>query len=181
MLAILAITLTASLVLTGQDLGTVAALRSMDSTSSIGWMLGVWGLSSGIGGLVYGSLKKHPPSYVLMALLAALTIPISLAQEKWLFVLLLFLSGFLCAPTLTAATADLTDSVPPSKRGEALGLQGSAMTLGSAIGAPVVGFSIDHWGWGAAFVVAGGVGVAVAALGVLARQRGRRESAAVVG
>ena len=176
--AILVISVATTIVLTGADLGTVAALRSMDSTSSIGWVLGLWGLSSAIGGIVYGALKVRPPSYVLMALLAATTIPVAFADNRTVFAILLFLSGFFCAPTITATVDDLSRAVPTSRRGEAMGWHGSAMTTGSAIGAPVAGFAIDHGGWEAAFEVVGGIGVVVVVIGFVARSR-RRARAAV--
>lgn len=168
--AVLVTGATATVVLNGADLGTVAALRSMQATGSIGWVLGLWGLSSALGGLIYGALAKPPPSYVLIALLAATTVPIALADGRMVFAFLLFLSGFFCAPTITATVADLARSVPASRRGEAMGWHGSAMTMGGAIGAPVAGFAIDQAGWQAAFVVVGTIGVAVAAIGMVVRR-----------
>ena len=106
-------------------------------------------------------------------MLAATTIPIALADGPVAFAALLFLSGFFCAPTITATVADLARSVPASRRGEAMGWHGSAMTTGGAIGAPVAGFAIDQAGWQAAFVVVGTIGVAVAMIGVVIR-RARR-------
>jgi MFS family permease len=158
-------------VLTGEDLGTVAALRDMGHATSIGWVLALWGLSSAIGGIVFGTLKQHPPSYVLMALLVATTVPVAFADNRWVFAGLLFLSGFFCAPTVTATSADLSRAVPPHRLGEAMGLQGSAFTTGGAIGAPVVGFAIDHGGWQSAFLVVGAIGTLVSLAGVLARRR----------
>ena len=60
---------------------------------------------------------------------------------------------------------------PPAARGEATGLQSSAFTLGSAAGAPLVGFVVDHAspGWG--FAIAGIGGVLVAALAWLLSTR----------
>lgn len=168
-IAILVTSATATVVLNGADLGTVAALRSMDATASIGWVLGLWGLSSALGGLLYGALSKPPPSYTLIAVLAAATIPVALAQDEFGFAVLLFLSGFFCAPTITATVADLTRSVSASRRGEAMGWHGSAMTTGGAIGAPLAGFAIDRAGWEAAFVVVGAAGVVVAVLGWVLR------------
>lgn len=172
-IAILAISLTVSIVLTGEDLGTVAALREMGHASSIGWVLALWGLSSAIGGIVYGTLKRHPPSYILMALLVVTTVPIAFADNRWVFAGLLFLSGFFCSPTITATADDLSRAVPPTRLGEAMGMHGSALTTGGAIGAPVVGFAIDHGGWQSGFLVVGAIGALVSVAGVLARRRRR--------
>jgi MFS family permease len=48
------------------------------------------------------------------------------------------------------------------------------MTAGSALGAPVAGLAIDHWGWGGGFVIVSLVGVAVAIVGSGATRTYRR-------
>jgi MFS family permease len=57
---VLALSVAATVILTGEDLGTVAALRSMDHTTSIGWVLARWGLGSAIGGILYGAPTELP-------------------------------------------------------------------------------------------------------------------------
>ena len=171
---ILVVSLSATIVLTGEDLGTVAALRSMDHTSSIGWVLGLWGLSSAIGGILYGVATRHPPSSMLIALLAVSTLLVPLAQDRWQFAVLLFLTGFFCAPTITATVDDLSRAVPLSVRGEALGWHGSALTLGSATGAPLVGLAIDAGGWRSGFVLTGAVGLMISVMTYAVTARLRR-------
>jgi MFS family permease len=79
----------------------------------------------------------------------------------------------LCAPTVTATVEQLSRLVPESHRGEMMGWHGSAMTAGSAVGAPVAGFAIDHGGWQWGFVVVSALGVAIAGLGALVSRRRR--------
>ncbi len=67
--------------------------------------------------------------------------------------MLITVSGFLCAPTITATVEQLSRLVPERFRGEMMGWHGSAMTAGSALGAPLAGFAIDHGGWQWGFVV----------------------------
>ena len=144
-LAVLAACVGATLVLTATDVAVVAALRDMGHQSWIGWELALWGFGSAVGGLVYGALHRSIPAGVLLALLAATTIPLGWANNALTLAVLLVVSGFFCAPTLTATVDTLSRSVPERVRGEALGWHGSALTTGGALGAPLAGIAVDHW------------------------------------
>jgi MFS family permease len=173
-LAVLGAGAASTLVLTGTDLGIVAALRSMDEQPSIGWVMAVWGLGSAIGALVYGALQRPIPVFVLLLALSLLTLPAALANGALMLAALLFVAGLLCAPTITATVDHLSRIVPVNVRGEAMGWHGSAMTFGSAIGAPVAGVAIDHQGWEAGFLLTAAVGALVAVVGLVAIARRSR-------
>jgi MFS family permease len=57
-----------------------------------------------------------------------------------------------------------------------MGWQGTSMTIGSGLGAPLAGFATDRWGPGAGYVAAGAVGIGLAALagGIALSFAGRR-------
>src|SRR4051794_3874896 len=167
-LAVLAMSTAIVLVLTGTDVGVVAALRHMQHQSWIGWELAVWGLGSAVGGAVYGALRRGLPVPLLLALLAGTTLPVILARDAVVMAVLLFVAGLFCAPTITAAVEALSRAVPERVRGEALGWHGSAMTTGGAIGAPLAGLAIDRSGWHGGFVLPSLIGLGVAGLGLLA-------------
>ena len=118
-----------------------------------------------IGGLVYGMLHRSIPAFLLLGGLSLTTIPIAFAPSVWPLAVLGFVAGLLCAPTITATVDQLSRVVPTAARGEAIGWHGSAMTAGSALGAPVAGLAIDQWGWGGGFVAVSLVGLAVAMAG----------------
>lgn len=173
-MAVLAACAAATIVLTGTDVGVVAALRHMNHQSWIGWELAVWGLGSAVGGLIYGALHRTLPAALLLALLAGTTIPIIAAREPIMLAVLLFVSGLFCAPTLTATVDALSRVVPERVRGEAFGWHGSALTAGSAAGAPLAGVAIDRIGWHGGFVLPGAIGLCAALVllvGVAARRR----------
>ncbi|MGW5238944.1 MFS transporter [Monashia sp. NPDC004114] len=164
--------LCSTLVLSGTDVSIVAALRSFGQTSSIGWVLALWGAGSLVGGLVYGAWHRSISVFWLLAGLAATTAPVALASGVPAFAVLITISGLLCAPTITATVEQLSRLVPERHRGEMMGWHGSAMTAGSAIGAPVAGFAIDRGGWQWGFVVVSALGVVIAGLGlVVSRHR----------
>lgn len=160
---LLAGTFTASLILIAEDLGTVAAMRDFDRTALLGLVMAMWALGSLLGALIYGALNSHPSTAVMLVLLGATTVLTAFAWDPISFTVLLLLSGFFCAPTLTAALEAITSNVPSSVRGEVMGWHGSAITLGSAVGAPTAGFAIDLVGWHGGFVLGGGLGLIIAA------------------
>lgn len=139
----------ATIALMATDLGIVAQLRELDEVSSVWIGYGMWGLASLVGGLVYGSLHTSiRPTYLLLAL-GLTTIPIGLASQVWSLGLWVIPAGLLCAPTITAAGEWIAKLVPERRRGEAMGWQGTAFTLGGATSAPLVGSAIDGVGaWG---------------------------------
>lgn len=186
-LLVLAAAMTATIVLTGSDVGAIAALRAMGHEPSIGVILAAWGLGSAIGGLIYGGMRRSVSAFTLLGLLGLATLPLALAGGPVSFAILIFVAGLFCAPTITATVDQLSRSVPARVRGEAMGWHGSALTGGSALGAPLAGFAIDHGGWPVGLAVVGGIGVAVALAGLgllLLRARRRRpagQSAVAVG
>lgn len=171
-IGVLAACVGATLVLTATDVAVVAALREMNHQSWIGWELALWGLGSAIGGLVYGALHRPIPAGALLAGLAGLTIPLGWANNGATLAVLLVIAGLCCAPTLTATVDTLSRAVPVSVRGEALGWHGSALTVGGAIGAPLAGVAVDHWGWPAGFVGPACISLVIAAALVVVTHRG---------
>ncbi|GAA6527026.1 MFS transporter [Intrasporangium sp. DVR] len=161
-------------VLTGTDVGVVAALRDFQRPESIGWVLALWGAGSLLGGLVYGAWHRSFSVFWLLGGLAVTTAPVALAAGVPSFAVLITICGVLCAPTITATVEQLSRLVPESSRGEMMGWHGSAMTAGSALGAPLAGFAIDHGGWQWGFLTVSAIGLAVALAGAsTTRPRGR--------
>jgi MFS family permease len=174
--AVLLAAVCSTLVLSGTDVAVVAALRSFGATGSIGWVLALWGLGSLVGGLVYGAWHRSISVFWLLTGLAATTAPVALAAGVPSFAVLVTVCGLLCAPTVTATVEQLSRLVPERHRGEMMGWHGSAMTAGSALGAPIAGFAIDRGGWQWGFLVVSAIGLVVALAGALAphgRRRGR--------
>lgn len=177
-LAVLAASAAATIVLTGTDLGIVAGLRELGFPKAIGLVMAVWGLGSAVGAVVYGALHQPIPVFWLLLALGLVTVPAAFADGPVALAALLFVAGVLCAPTITATIDHLSRVVPSNMKGEAMGWHGSALTLGSALGAPIAGFAIDRRGWEAGFLVTAAVGILVGALGlVVIAWRGRSTGA----
>jgi MFS family permease len=154
LVGLLALSSAGTLVLGGTDVSVVAILREHGQVGWTGAVLSVWAAYSLVGGFAYGALSRSVSPLLLTVLLGLATIPVGLGGSRWwLLSLLLLPAGALCAPTL-AATADAVSRLAPaSVRGEAMGLHGSAITVGVALGAPLAGAVIDAsspvWGFAA--------------------------------
>lgn len=171
-----------TLVLAGTDVAVVAALREAGQLDWTGVVLALWGSYSLVGGFTYGALSRPLPSLSLAVLLGVVTIPVGLGTGQWwLLALVLLPSGALTAPTIAATADAVSRLVPASVRGEAIGLHGSAMTVGLALGAPLAGAVIDAsapaWGFAATGLL--GALIALAALPTGLRHRRSDAKAAI--
>jgi MFS family permease len=182
LIGVLGIGAGAIFILAGTEVAIVAQLRANGELSWTGLVVMMWAAGSAVGGLVYGSLKKSIPQVTLMAWLGVLTIPIGLAGGQWWLLLLALLpAAALCAPTVSATGEEVNKLAPVSVRGVAVGLQSSAFTVGAAIGAPLVGFVVDHAGPGWGFALAGVGGVLVAGAAALVTRQSAAKAPAEVG
>jgi MFS family permease len=140
-----------------------------------------WCGSSLLGGLVYGAAPRGVPPLALLLALAALTVPIGLAGTPLVLCLAVLPAGALCAPLISSTAEAVARLVPERVRGEAMGWHGSALTAGSAAGAPVAGFAIDSVAPWAGFGVVGALGAVLAVIGLtLVAARRRRSLVAAV-
>jgi MFS family permease len=163
LIGVLVIAAGAVFVLAGTEVSIVAQLRTHGELGWTGPVVVIWSAASAVGGLVYGARHRSVGQLTLMAGLGLLTIPIGLAGGQWwLLAVALLPSAVLCAPTVAATGEQVARLAPVAVRGEATGLQSSAFTVGSALGAPFAGFVVDHSapGWGFAAAGIGGVLVA---------------------
>ncbi|WFE27029.1 MFS transporter [Solwaraspora sp. WMMD791] len=154
LLGVLAVGAASTLVLGGTDVALIAALRASDQLALSSVVLAAWGAYSLVGGFAYGAARRGMPPVGLMVALAVATIPVGLgAGSWWTLGLALAPAGLLCAPTIAATSDAVSRLAPAAVRGEAMGLHGSAMTVGMAVGAPLTGAVIDAstptWGFAA--------------------------------
>jgi MFS family permease len=173
LLAALAASCGAVFVLAGTEVAVVAALRGVGQVSWTGVVTIAMCVASATGGAIYGALRRGPGPLVLMSVLGLLAVPVGLAGGQWwVLCLALIPTSLMCAPTLTAITDRVSRLAPAAVRGEAMGLHSAALTLGGALGAPVVGTVVDHSSAAGGFAAAGLGGILIALLAVpLTRRR----------
>ena len=170
--------LAGGIVLAGTEVSLVAALRTFGHTELLGLVMTVWSAGSAVGGLIYGAWHRSIPASILLTGLAALTMPIAAATSVGALFAIVAVSGFFCAPLISATVDELNGRVPESVRGEAMGWHGSALTAGSSLGPPAIGIMLDAYGWRAGFLAAGAIGLVVAAIVVLVTAGRRRLASA---
>ncbi|WP_457949382.1 MFS transporter [Pseudarthrobacter sp. alpha12b] len=175
--ALFAVAAGAGMVLSGTDVGIVAALQTGGHQSEIGIVFVFWCAASVVGGLIYGAMHRPIPPVILLLGMAALTLPMAFAHDTWTLAFVSVLPGLLCAPVLSAASEKVAELVSEERRGEAMGWYGSALTAGVALGSPLAGIFIDVMGPSGGFVSVGAAGVVLCLVG-LALQRRRRKAAA---
>ena len=174
--AILAVTLAATLVLSGTDVTIVAVLRENGELTWSGLVMSLWAFYSLLGGFAYGTMHRRLPAVALLTPMAVLTLAVALGSAHWwLLAILLIPCGALCAPTITASADAVSRMTPASARGEAMGLHNSSLTVGVALGGPLAGLAADTLSpaWG--FIAVGGIGTLIA-LAVLPAELVHRRS-----
>jgi MFS family permease len=171
MIAVLVMAFGTTVLLSGTELAIVATLKAAGQVSWAGVVVVVYGVSSIIGGLVYGTLSRPLPTWLLLGLLALATVPAGLAHDwRWLCVAGTG-AGLLTAPTLSTVADAVSRLAPASVRGEATGLQTSALSAGFALGSPIAGGVIDLSAPAGGFAAAGLAGLATALAGCLLSRR----------
>ncbi|KJK48028.1 hypothetical protein UK23_18475 [Lentzea aerocolonigenes] len=158
--------------LAGMEVSAIASLEHIGKASWLGMVFFAMCAASIVGGLVYGGVKRVPSVLVLLVVMAVCEIPVGLGDGSvlWLCVLLIPMN-LVCAPLIAACGEQISRLAPPAARGLAMGLQGSAFTIGGAIGSPLAGVAIDNGGAPLGFAVVGVAGLLVAGVAwVLARQ-----------
>jgi MFS family permease len=182
-MAALAATMGATFALSGTDISLTASMRAFGHIELLGVVFAVWCLASLVGGFVYGTMPTNRDPLLLLLLLASLTVLLALAGSWWSLLLLTIPSGVFCAPLLASTAHVITSTVAPERRGRALGIHTSSLTLGNAAGAPLAGWAVDRWSPPAGFVTVGVLGtlIAVAALAASRRRQSKREPAPAMG
>ncbi|WP_211879049.1 MFS transporter [Pseudarthrobacter albicanus] len=178
--AVFAVAAGAGMILSGTDVGIVAALEGGSHQAEIGLVFLFWCGASVVGGILYGAMHRPIPPLLLLLGMSALTIPMAFAADTWTLSLLSLLPGLLCAPVLSAASEKVAELVDERRRGEAMGWYGSALTGGIALGAPLAGLFIDVVSPPAGFVAVGVAGVALCLAGLMLQHRRRRRLATIV-
>lgn len=176
--AVLLVTFASTFTVVGTDTALTAVMRDLGRVPLLGLVFAIWCLASLVGGFLYGASGHRFSPTLTLALLAVLCLPVAFAQSWWTLALLVVPTGLFCAPLIALTAGELVRITPTGVRGLVLGVHGSALTIGNAVGAPVTGLVVDAVDPRLGFVAIGVLGLALAGLAWLLDVRnGRRRTA----
>jgi predicted MFS family arabinose efflux permease len=152
------------------EVAVPALCQRAGSPSSTGFVFGLWGLGSLIGGAVASRLNAGPDPgrrvIVLLAGLAGGTLPLVFASDVASLAALIFLAGIAIAPALAAVHSLAGRLATRGTITEAYTWLGTGMGAGIAIGAALGGAVVEGSGTQWAFALsATALGVAAAVAG----------------
>ena len=106
--------------------------------------------------------RYGPKTPLLIGLvgLAAATLLFATGGPYWLLLLARFAQGIAGGASWVAALSLIAATTPFEKRGQAMGIAMSTITLGVLIGPPLAGFMVEHLGTASPFLLAAGVALA---------------------
>ena len=106
--------------------------------------------------------RYGPKTPLLISLvgLAAATLLFATGGPYWLLLLARFAQGIAGGASWVAALSLIAATTPFKKRGQAMGIAMSTITLGVLIGPPLAGFMVEHLGTASPFLLAAGVALA---------------------
>ena len=146
------------------DVASVAFAKAQGQPSAAGWVLALYALGSGIGGLAFGALKPALPLGRLLlcccAATAASSALIALAPNVIWLAAVMLLSGLSFAPTLIVAMEMVEKAVPRARLTESLTWLVTGIQLGVAGGASLCGLLTDAYGARAGLSLALAAGLA---------------------
>lgn len=153
------------------DVATVAVTEEAGREPLAGVLLGVMAFGSLLAGLWYGAQHFTGPIWQrfvigIVAIAAALWLFL-VANSLWLLAVVMFLVGFGIAPTLIGGNAIVHIVVPAERLTEGLTWVGTAVGVGFAIGTPIAGTLVDHYGGHMGYWVCIGGGLMAALVAVL--------------
>lgn len=145
--------------LSGSDLALMATLESANQLPWAAVVMAVCVASAFTGGLLYGSRERALSPALLVIGLGLCTIPIGFVAD-WRWMVFAFIpSAFLVAPAFSASAMVVGKLSDPGARATIMSIYGTAMMIGSALGAPLAGATFSAGTGLTAFAAVGAVGV----------------------
>lgn len=154
----------------GFEISLVGLMKSHGAIAWVGLVVSACGAYAVLGGLVFGTLRKTVPVWLVTLLLGVVTIPVGFVPDWRLLLLAVGPAAAFSAAAFTATANAVSQAAPPDRRGRAIGLYGAALAGGNAVGAPLAGAASTVGGPAVGFAVVGVLAMFVALVASQARR-----------
>lgn len=125
------------------------------SVALVGTIVGVYTFSAGMSSLIFSRyIDVIPRKIAIVIALLGLALATGLTSLSWnASSLLLFrvIAGLFGGPVAALATTIIADSIPPAKRGKAMGILMSSFSISSAVAIPISIYIATHTHWRISF------------------------------
>ncbi|MDO0912060.1 MFS transporter [Streptomyces sp. DT2A-34] len=156
------------------ELVTVAYTEALGHASSSGWALALLALGSAVAGLAFGALtvtvRQTTQFLIGVAAMAALMLPLLLADGLPSLAILMFVAGMATAPTMITGMTLVQQLVPAAQINEGMALAVTGLLGGNALGSAVAGRVVEWQGAETGYWIPCGAAV-LALVAVLAGMR----------
>ncbi len=172
LLAVLACTFAAGTVSSGFEISLLGVLRAEGDVEWVGLLIAVCGAYAVVGGFLFGALPFRVPPWAPVLLLGLVTGPLVLVSDWRVLLIAVLPAAMLSAASFAATATAVSRAASQETRGRTMGLYGSALAGGNALGAPLAGLGSGWAGHSSAgFLIVGAAAVAVALAGLPAQLR----------
>ncbi|WP_328969544.1 MFS transporter [Streptomyces sp. NBC_00239] len=166
LLALLACTFAAGTVSSGFEISLLGVLRAEGDVAWVGLLIATTGLYAVAGGFLFGTLTFPVPAWAPVCLLGLVTAPLALTSDWRVLLVVVLPAAVLSASSFAATATAVSTAGPEESRGRTMGLYGSALAGGNALGAPLAGLAAGWAGPSAGFAA---IGAFTALVGLTAR------------
>jgi MFS family permease len=132
------------------EVSTVALTSSWDTPEAASWVISVYAAGSFVLGLVLGALNPrlalHRQLLIATGVLTATSIPLLFANSVPALAFCVCLSGLAVSPTFITAFGLIERRLPHSMITEGVTWVGTGIGFGTALGASIVGWTVDTYG-----------------------------------
>ncbi len=155
------------------EVTTVAFAQRSGAPGVAGLLLAGAAFGSLLGGLVFGTRHVATPLprqfAVALSVMGLSMLPLPFIGSTALLGIVLFVGGFMVAPSLIIGATLVENTVPGRQLTEAMAWTTTGIALGLALSASLAGVAIDHIGTSAGYAIMATSGVLAAAVAIATR------------
>lgn len=132
------------------EVATVAYTKALNIPGAAFFPLTAYAVGSFITGISYGTMHPKMPLtrqlFIMAGFVAITTLPFFFVANLWLLVLMSFVAGAACSPTIIICMGLIENLIDKEKLTEGMTWAVTGMSIGAATGISLAGFAVDYYG-----------------------------------